>query len=143
MVGGSCAACPALAESLPQTCLHTGAASPTVTPHAASEGVQKSSLLGPAGVSEGPPALQNASWNWLVPPATASWLSSPLPHPAHLTTHRSVSPEHSNARPPPVPPRMDVSDIGFLCWRSTMLHLNTCVHAQSLHSSPTLRPHGL
>lgn len=57
--------------------------------------------------------------------------------------NRSVSPEHSNARPPPVPPRMDVSDIGFLCWRPTMLHLYTCVHARSLHSSPTLRPHGL
>ena len=27
---------------------------------------------------------------------------------------------------------------GFQCWRPTMLHLYTCVHAQSLQSSPTL-----
>ena len=44
VVSGSCGACTALAESLPQMCLHKGGFSPRVIPHAASGGVQKSSL---------------------------------------------------------------------------------------------------
>lgn len=51
---------------------------------------------------------------------------------------QAVSPERSSAHPPPVPPRMDMADVGFLCWRPTVLHLYTYVHAQLLHSSPTL-----